>query len=202
MGSVSRVPTSNRRRSIPSVGLRKHPRQRATINWFRRVTFRYLLLQLVLQTSHSFSMYSLRRRTVCPEGSAFYTCSNNSFRGCCSTDPCALPDCPGSDALTEHPYSITSYSTSTFTTSSSISLISSPYITTDINTKTLNVVLPTATGVALENGNHETPSDLVIGLAVGLGVPLLVGIGLLAFRIGRPIKKQPGELEFRRRELF
>ncbi|KAK1973186.1 hypothetical protein LZ30DRAFT_744244 [Colletotrichum cereale] len=147
-------------------------------------------------------MHSLRHRTACPEGSAFYVCSNNSFRGCCSTDPCALPDCPSSETLADHPPSITPYSTSTFTTSSSISLKSFSYITTNINTETLSQIgLPTATGAAPQHGNPEPTSDLVVGLAVGLGVPLLAGIGLLTFRTRRRMRKQPhGKSAFQGRD--
>lgn len=32
--------------------------------------------------------------TSCPAGTRFYACDNNSFRGCCATDPCALLSCP------------------------------------------------------------------------------------------------------------
>ncbi|KAK4078058.1 hypothetical protein Purlil1_12079 [Purpureocillium lilacinum] len=36
--------------------------------------------------------------TDCPPGTQFYVCYANKFRGCCSKDPCALPDCPDNPA--------------------------------------------------------------------------------------------------------
>ncbi|OAQ72793.1 amidase [Pochonia chlamydosporia 170] len=33
-------------------------------------------------------------RDPCPKGSQFYACDSNKFRGCCSSDPCSLPNCP------------------------------------------------------------------------------------------------------------
>ncbi|POR31316.1 Uncharacterized protein TPAR_08493 [Tolypocladium paradoxum] len=38
-------------------------------------------------------------RAVCPSGKSFYSCVGNKFRGCCSTDPCDLPECPDKGPL-------------------------------------------------------------------------------------------------------
>ncbi|PVH78916.1 hypothetical protein DL98DRAFT_234986 [Cadophora sp. DSE1049] len=35
---------------------------------------------------------------TCNAGKVFYNCQINSFRGCCSVDPCALPACPDADS--------------------------------------------------------------------------------------------------------
>jgi len=35
---------------------------------------------------------------TCNAGKVFYNCQINSFRGCCSVDPCALPACPDMDS--------------------------------------------------------------------------------------------------------
>ncbi|KAL2070980.1 hypothetical protein VTL71DRAFT_14006 [Oculimacula yallundae] len=35
---------------------------------------------------------------TCNAGKVFYSCQVNSFRGCCSVDPCALPACPDTDS--------------------------------------------------------------------------------------------------------
>jgi len=32
----------------------------------------------------------------CPAKTSYYTCASNGFKGCCSVDPCDLPDCPSS----------------------------------------------------------------------------------------------------------
>ncbi|PNY27146.1 Uncharacterized protein TCAP_02925 [Tolypocladium capitatum] len=36
---------------------------------------------------------------VCPSGRSFYSCVGNRFRGCCSTDPCDLRECPDDASL-------------------------------------------------------------------------------------------------------
>ncbi|KAG6003223.1 hypothetical protein E4U21_002255 [Claviceps maximensis] len=33
---------------------------------------------------------------ICPHGYQFYSCHSNDFNGCCSVNPCSLPDCPRS----------------------------------------------------------------------------------------------------------
>jgi hypothetical protein len=40
----------------------------------------------------------LEPRLNCATGQLYYTCSSNSFAGCCSIDPCDLLDCPDSSA--------------------------------------------------------------------------------------------------------
>ncbi|KAH7354639.1 hypothetical protein BKA65DRAFT_226476 [Rhexocercosporidium sp. MPI-PUGE-AT-0058] len=35
---------------------------------------------------------------TCNAGKAYYVCQINSFKGCCSVDPCALPACPDSES--------------------------------------------------------------------------------------------------------
>ncbi|KAK0103215.1 hypothetical protein ONS95_005249 [Cadophora gregata] len=37
---------------------------------------------------------------TCDAGKVFYNCQVNSFRGCCSVDPCALPACPDASSST------------------------------------------------------------------------------------------------------
>lgn len=38
--------------------------------------------------------FVLRQEEDCPGRSKFYRCPGNLFSGCCSVDPCNLPDCP------------------------------------------------------------------------------------------------------------
>ncbi|KAH9212058.1 hypothetical protein DL95DRAFT_391908, partial [Leptodontidium sp. 2 PMI_412] len=35
---------------------------------------------------------------TCNAGKVYYACQINSFKGCCSVDPCALPACPDTDS--------------------------------------------------------------------------------------------------------
>ncbi|KAK5990951.1 hypothetical protein PT974_09226 [Cladobotryum mycophilum] len=44
-----------------------------------------------------------RDSTACPGGTFFYSCGANDFRGCCSTDPCALLSCPDSLGSKKNP---------------------------------------------------------------------------------------------------
>ncbi|KAL7946607.1 hypothetical protein V8C42DRAFT_321191 [Trichoderma barbatum] len=40
------------------------------------------------------NILAARQETSCSPGTTFYFCDANKFRGCCSTDPCALHSCP------------------------------------------------------------------------------------------------------------
>ncbi|KAL7932618.1 hypothetical protein V8C35DRAFT_328250 [Trichoderma chlorosporum] len=47
--------------------------------------------------------FVVRQEDGCLPGTTFYSCEANKFRGCCSTDPCALHSCPDSFGSAKDP---------------------------------------------------------------------------------------------------
>lgn len=137
----------------------------------------------------SFVMYTLNRQTDCVDGFAFYVCSHNNFRGCCSTDPCALSNCP--DVAISSSMSPTTLSLSIVTTSFGMSstILFPPGVTT-ATTTTLSSVAPLASNSNMGN-NGEEISPPWIGLIVGLGLVAIIGIVFLTICMRRRFKLKP-----------
>ncbi|KAF0330481.1 hypothetical protein GQ607_002360 [Colletotrichum asianum] len=137
-------------------------------------------------------MYHLHQRTACPGGSAFYVCSSNNFRGCCSQDPCALPSCPDT-APTPSPST-----TSSFLTTPSTSFLSTstalPSSSTTTSAGLQTAITPAMSDTAKPNGSHEAIPGVWIGLIIGLGIPLVACIGFAAMCIRKRLKGCPDAL--------
>ncbi|CZT45785.1 uncharacterized protein RSE6_06135 [Rhynchosporium secalis] len=93
---------------------------------------------------------------TCNAGKVFYSCQVNSFRGCCSVDPCALSACPDTDASS----SSMPFSKTTSQSSSRQTLASIPNSILTASAATTTTIQPTSTiGIITVTSSTPTPTQ-------------------------------------------